>query len=75
MKKISLLFAVALVVAVTVGKVSQPEGEVNELLLSNVEALAADEDGWHTTHCYGKGCLNCPDGSKVAYILRKRSIE
>lgn len=75
MKKISLLLGIVLITVVTAGKNSWKKGVVNELLISNIEALASDEDGWHDTYCYGSGNLNCPDGSKVAYIVGKRSIE
>lgn len=75
MKKTSLLFVVVLVAAVTVGKVSRQKGEVNELLMSNIEALAAGEDGWHDTHCYGSGNVDCPDGTKTAYVVSMCSME
>lgn len=74
MKKVGLLFMVVLVATVIVGKVSR-QGEVaNELLMSNIEALAANED-IHYTDCAGSGSVDCPDGTKVAYVLGLYNLE
>lgn len=75
MKKVGLLFVAALVAAVTVGKVSSQEEVANELLMSNIEALAAGEGEWHYAYCLGSGNVDCPNGTKVEYVIGKRSLD
>lgn len=75
MKKVGLLFVAALVAAVIVEKVSSQEGVTNELLMSNIEALAAGEGGWHYDICLGSGNVDCPNGTKVEYVIGKRSLD
>lgn len=74
MKKVYLLFMVALTVTVILGKVSH-QGEVtDELLLSNIEALAAYE-GPSSRYCVGSGNVKCPDGTKAKYVVRLYDLE
>lgn len=75
MKNTGLLFVVVLVAAVTVWKVSRQKGKVNELLVSNIEALAAGEDGWYDAYCHGNGNVNCYDGTKVACFVKIYKLE
>lgn len=75
MKKVGLLFVAALVATVIVGKVSSQEGVTNELLMSNIEALAAGEGEWHYAYCLGSGNVKCPDGTYVEYVIGKCSID
>lgn len=44
-----------------------------DLTLLNIEALASPERGEGHT-CLGTGSLDCPSGSKVAYIATPYSI-
>lgn len=74
MKKVYLLFMVALVAAVILGKVSYQEEVTDELLLSNIEALAAYE-GPSSRYCVGSGNVKCPDGTKAKYVVRLYDLE
>lgn len=47
--------------------VSDREQQISDLLLENIEALAAGEEG-PTILCYGEGNVPCPDGTKVELI-------
>ncbi len=61
-------------VAVMFGKLSNKEKLVNNLLLENVEALAAGEGGgaW----CRGSGNTICPQiGIRVAYTVEPYNLE
>lgn len=75
MKKVGLLFVAALVAAVIVEKVSSQEEVANELLMNNIEALAAGEGGWHYQYCLGSGNVKCPDGTYVEYVIGARSLD
>ena len=47
---------------------------MDELMIENVEALAAGE--MTPTHCYGVGCVDCPiNNTKVQYVLSGYSLE
>lgn len=46
---------------------SNQEGQISNLLLENVEALASGEDS-SKVFCYGKGSLPCPNGNKVEFV-------
>ena len=65
MKKVSLLLMVALVATVSVWSAFQQKEVMDELLLSNVEALADNE--LEHGRCYGSGNVTCINGVKVAY--------
>lgn len=75
MKKVGLLFVAALVAAMIIEKVSSQEEVANELLMSNIEALAAGEGEWHYAYCLGSGSVKCPDGTYVEYVIGKRSLD
>lgn len=53
---------------------AKPEKVQNELLLMNVEALAAGED-YVPTQCVGKGSVDCPLGGKAKYVMIGYSLE
>ena len=74
MKKVGMLFMVALVIAANVLNVlEQSKGAIDELMLSNIEALANFE--YVPGRCFGDGHVDCPDGSKVAYVLEPLALE
>lgn len=61
-------------VAIMFGKLSNKEKLVNNLLLENVEALAAGEGG--EAWCRGTGDTPCPQtGTRVAYTIEPYNLE
>ena len=48
---------------------------MDELMIENVEALAAGEGGT-PVHCVGYGCVDCPLGTiKVKYVSTSYSLD
>lgn len=73
MKQFAVLLSVLVVVVVMVlGKVVCKE-RPNDLLLMNIEALAAEEFGQEI--CYGSGDLDCRTGDKVKAIIEHNILE
>ena len=73
-KKLSLCIMVAVVAAVCVYYVRADKQVVSDLMLENVEALAASEGG--NIYCVGIGSVDCPiDHTKVQVVLRGYSLE
>lgn len=74
MKKLILLLFIGVVAAITY--CSRPaKTALNDLLLENVEALAADE-GSETVHCVNSGSVDCPiNHSKVYAVFGGYSLE
>lgn len=61
-------------VAIMFGKLSNRDKLVNNLLLENVEALAAGEGAG--TWCRGRGNTTCPiTGTKVDYVVEPFILE
>lgn len=70
MKKIFLISFVVAAVATMLGRLSTKEQPMSDLLLENVEALAAGEEELTDIACIGSGCTKCPiTGTNVAYVL------
>ena len=68
------MIALGTAVAVSVFYAHADKQITNDLLLENVEALAAGE--MTPTHCYGVGCVDCPiNNTKVQYVLSGYSLE
>ena len=74
-KKIFLLMALA-VAAIGGMYYSHVEGcAMDELMIENVEALAAGEGGT-PMRCVGYGCVDCPLGTvKVKYVMTGYSLD
>ena len=67
MKKLIFLLLVGAMVTITY--FTRPAGtELNNLLLENVEALAAGE-GSGTVNCVGIGSVDCPRNSSKVYVV------
>lgn len=45
------------------------DASLSNAALENIEALAAGEGGTSTWFCRGSGSLDCPNGTKVKYIV------
>ena len=75
-KKIFLLMALA-VAAIGGGLYYSHTrgGTLNELMIENVEALAAGEGGT-PVRCVGYGCVDCPLGTiKVKFVSTSYSLD
>ena len=75
-KKVKMLILAALSVMVTICSLlgNRQPVEMNVLMLENVEALAAGEDGGQV-FCTGVGSLDCPvNHRKVAYVYQPYSL-
>ncbi|MBS6575606.1 NVEALA domain-containing protein [Parabacteroides goldsteinii] len=48
---------------------------LSDVALDNIEALAAGEGGTTMWFCHGSGSLDCPNGTKVKYILDHYSLD
>ena len=77
MKKKQVLFKVIVAVQLLIGGVSlmsEKGVDISDVALDNVEALAAGE-GLTQWHCFGSGTLDCPNGTKVKYIIDDYSLD
>lgn len=74
MKKLGLLFVVALATIAISEKMSQHGEVANELVMSNIEALATIEDVQYG-YCVGSGEVDCPDGTKAEYVIGVYNLE
>lgn len=76
MRKTFFAIIVIAGVAIMFGKLSNKEKLVRNLLLENVEALAAGEGVAPGTRCIGSGNTTCPiTGTKVYYVTEPYSLE
>lgn len=48
---------------------------LSDVVLENIEALAAGEGGTSMWFCRGSGSLDCPNGTKVKYIVDNYSLD
>lgn len=72
--KILILAALSVVVAICSLLGNRQPVEMNALMLENVEALAAGEEG-NGIFCAGVGSIDCPiNHFKVAYVYRPYSL-
>ena len=53
---------------------AKPEKAQNDLLLMNIEALAAGED-YVPIQCIGTGTVDCPFGGKTKFVMIGYSLE
>ncbi|WP_289004197.1 NVEALA domain-containing protein [Parabacteroides sp.] len=53
--------------------VKENKMDVSDIALDNIEALAAGEGGIGKWHCLGSGSLDCPNGTKVEFIVENYS--
>lgn len=73
-KKIFFMIALGTAVAVSVFYSYADKQVASDLLLKNVEALAAGEGT--PTDCFGIGCVDCPFiNKKVQYVISGYSLE
>lgn len=73
-KKIFFMIALGTAVAVSVFYAHADKQVASDLLLENVEALAAGE--MTPAHCLGIGCVDCPvNNTKVKYVFSGYSLE
>lgn len=66
MLPIAIIGVVMVVVSLST-VVSDKERQISDLLLENIEALAAGEGGT-SAFCYGEGEVVCPNGTHVKYV-------
>lgn len=66
-KKIFFMIALGTAIAVSVFYVRADKKVTSDLLLENVEALAAGEGT--PTNCLGIGCVDCPFINKKVYVV------
>ena len=75
MRKVILMFTIALVAIVILERFSNRKAIANDLFLNNVEALAADESD-KGYDCYGTGNVTCPaNGEKVYCYMIPFNLE
>lgn len=48
---------------------------LSDVALDNIEALAAGEGSGSMWFCRGSGSLDCPNGTKVEYIVDDYSLD
>lgn len=75
MKKKVLFISLVLVAMATIAfQLKSKKGNLDSLMLENMEALAFGE--WETTpHCFGSGSVDCPVTHVKVYIVGDRSLE
>ena len=73
MKKTGVLLMVALVATVSMWSAFQHKKVSDELLLSNIEALAGNECAYG--NCFGDGNVLCSNGIRVAYTYSNFHLE
>ena len=62
------------VLVILVSYMAKPEKAQNDLLLMNIEALAAGED-YVPIQCIGTGTVDCPLGGKTKFVMIGYSFE
>lgn len=53
----------------------EKNNSLSDVALDNIEALAAGEGTGSMWFCRGTGSLDCPNGTKVKYIVRDYSLD
>ena len=74
MKRKSLMLGVLFVLFILVSYMAKPEKTQNDLLLMNIEALAAGEN-YVPIQCIGTGTVDCPLGGKTKFVMIGYSFE
>lgn len=70
MKNLKLLTGLCLILGVTIATKDKNETRLKtEMLLSNIEALANNEDIVSVDHCYLDGSVKCPAGGYSVYQI------
>lgn len=62
------------VLVILVSYMAKPEKVQSDLLLMNIEALAAGED-YVPIQCIGTGTVDCPLGGKTKFVMIGYSFE
>ena len=62
------------VLVILVSYMAKPEKTQNDLLLMNIEALAAGEN-YVPIQCIGTGTVECPLGGKTKFVMIGYSFE
>ena len=78
MKTKQVLSKVIVAVLLLISGVSlmgEKDVDISNIALDNVDALAAGEGGDTGWYCFGSGSLDCPDGTKVKYIIDDYSLD
>lgn len=68
------LTVVGMLLAGSIYFMKEENNSLSDVALDNIEALAAGEGGsmWF---CRGRGPLDCPNGTKVKYIVDNYSLD
>ena len=74
MKRKSWMLGVLFGVVILVSYMAKPEKVQSDLLLMNIEALAAGED-YVPIQCIGTGTVDCPLGGKTKFVMIGYSFE
>ena len=74
MKRKSWMLGVLFVLIILVSYMAKPEKIQNDLLLMNIEALAAGEN-YVPIQCIGTGTVDCPLGGKTKFVMSGYSFE
>ena len=74
MKRKSWMLGVLFVLVILVSYMAKPEKTQNDLLLMNIEALAAGEN-YVPIQCIGTGKVDCPLGGKTKFVMIGYSFE
>ena len=74
MKRKSWMLGVLFVLIILVSYMAKPEKIQNDLLLMNIEALAAGEN-YVPIQCIGTGTVDCPLGGKTMFVMIGYSFE
>ena len=74
MKRKSWMLGVLFVLIILVSYMAKPEKIQNDLLLMNIEALAAGEN-YVPIQCIGIGTEDCPLGGKTKFVMLGYSFE
>ena len=68
------MLGVLFVLVILVSYMAKPEKVQSDLLLMNIEALAAGED-YVPIQCIGTGTVDCPLGGKTKFVMIGYSFE
>ena len=74
MKRKSWMLGVLFVLVILVSYMAKPEKVQSDLLLMNIEALAAGEN-YVPIQCIGTGAVDCPLGGKTKFVMIGYSLE
>ena len=74
MKRKSWMLGVLFVLIILVSYMAKPEKVQSDLLLMNIEALAAGED-YVPIQCIGTGTVDCLLGGKTKFVMIGYSLE